>query len=1210
MQIQGLTLVNQVDRRLLGWWTTRLLNKNNKVFLISRMSTAPVDSLKNKTPKKKRRNDYILPKTRKPSPDYRRLGPWVLQNNIDLSKLPQKKVEVDNAFLGNESSLKTFAIRWFNGIRKTMDELRRREGIDETGKGRKKAKTPANIASRSDLSHTRSAEDRQAQIEDKTIFFANKGYYGTPLPLIPDIRSAIVSEGKIGELLSALGVSKRFERYVTLKQGPNKRSNRYLTIQYERLIHSIDGSFVKGDHENMSHIHWTHNFYKLTDPDSKNIKIDETLISKKGKVKPKWESLKLHLWRKYKDDLIKYKALKSLNMDVKKPIWEGPFMEDDFNNINSPQLKLKPESNHIINNTKYKKTLRKKSRKYWGIANQLLKSSLAFRMALIKKSLGRKGRWFHRDISFYELKDLCYNYQLIVNKFQSNVKVVRKWINKEMRDGTYKWRPLGTSPYHWRVYTRGLNNLLEVFIAGSWPNNQHGYKTGRGVHTVWRQVLQTVVHAKYILEFDFTGFFNTVRIEAVGTVLSRCLVPKYMIAHIVNLCSVDVENIKIPDMKKLIKTGKKTNNPWVDAWVKTEYIHKFREGYRSIGLGQGFALSPLLSVLTLVVLEDLEKQGIKHLLYADDGLFYSDENHDFLKIAQDLLDKYNIGAHFSLKKCSKVKEDGKWLTKLKLVGLEFDPFADTLSAATRNGATLELKIGALGYFEETTPESETYSQSTEELVESLKKDELKKKFEVIEESDHNNWSHTNHRLFTRYERVFLENTISQTWKDLQYKKLALIAYNTIMNRFKNYNSYTLAEASRDLPSALPDMIAPIRLLKNIDKQYVFELAKAYELSLGVSFPWDILERSFIDNLYWMNLTTSGKEFEELFAQRLKRHLMFESVAYLIRIAKTKLEINPLPQSFNNTTTSGIDLTIKNLKRFHSLSYVPESLKHHIKDGSIKLGEWYKTTINEIDISKFPLDLVALIKSGKGALGYTQVNYHNLWRDPAFATFIARMFQDSLRSGIIKQNFRLTQNKEVITLMTVINRYVGRQGLNELMGDNNRLDIFNSTSFTAHMLQKMMMVWSKTMKGDKRFQGTKSNIDYAYWDILNKIANRRCTLLAGPLKKITQTFEEVNGVMILKKSKVTTPKPPKKITLKSAKFLLVPYPVQVTWKDKRTRDHLRNKFKDVKSLPLSAITRSSITEHEASSTVRMGYQSGWMIDKFPKSCWDTFCKKKR
>ncbi len=270
----------------------------------------------------------------------------------------------------------------------------------------------------------------------------------------------------MGLLLEVFGIVKKFERRVTLHQGPNKRSNRYLVHQYTRLIKSIDGTMLKGDKSTMSNVVWQYDFYRLSSP----------------------------------------------NADL----------------TNSQ-----------------KKILRKKARTYWGIANQLIRKSLAFRIAVLKKSLGKTGRWFHRDFDIRELFEFNRDYQKISEKFDSQVKIKRTWICTEQRDGSFKVRPLGISPYPWRIFTRGVNNMLETFISGSWPDNQHGYKSGRGVHTVWNQVLRTVIKAKYIIEFDFTGFFNTVRAEAVGDVLNRMFVPKYMCAYLVNMSTTEVKNISV-----------------------------------------------------------------------------------------------------------------------------------------------------------------------------------------------------------------------------------------------------------------------------------------------------------------------------------------------------------------------------------------------------------------------------------------------------------------------------------------------------------------------------------------------------------------------------------------------------------------------------------------------------------------------------------------
>jgi hypothetical protein len=127
----------------------------------------------------------------------------------------------------------------------------------------------AKFMSRTDLSRFHDKLSRADLIKDKSICFSNKGFYGTPLPLIPDVRKTEVSQGIVGTLLEALGVGKKFERVVTLSQGPNKRLNRYLVYQYTRLIKSIDGTLVRGDVNKASHVIWKYNFYKLSDPSLK-----------------------------------------------------------------------------------------------------------------------------------------------------------------------------------------------------------------------------------------------------------------------------------------------------------------------------------------------------------------------------------------------------------------------------------------------------------------------------------------------------------------------------------------------------------------------------------------------------------------------------------------------------------------------------------------------------------------------------------------------------------------------------------------------------------------------------------------------------------------------------------------------------------------------------------------------------------------------------
>jgi hypothetical protein len=151
--------------------------------------------------------------------------------------------------------------------------------------GKNIGKKPAIIVSRSNLSRARPQAERAKLLADKTVHFGNKGYFGTPLPLIPDIRKSEVSDGVIGILLEALGVAKKFDQRVTLHQGPNKRLNRYLVFQYKRLIKSIGGTTVKGNNITPAHTVWPYNFYELSNPRGKVLLTSKERKELRGKVR-------------------------------------------------------------------------------------------------------------------------------------------------------------------------------------------------------------------------------------------------------------------------------------------------------------------------------------------------------------------------------------------------------------------------------------------------------------------------------------------------------------------------------------------------------------------------------------------------------------------------------------------------------------------------------------------------------------------------------------------------------------------------------------------------------------------------------------------------------------------------------------------------------------------------------------------------------------
>lgn len=61
------------------------------------------------------------------------------------------------------------------------------------------------------------------------------------------------------------------------------------------------------------------------------------------------------------------------------------------------------------------------------------------------------------------------------------------------------------------------------------------------------------------------------KLESVSRHLERFGVPKYVAAHLLNLCTSDVKNVSEADLLTY-------TDSWKAAWPKYEYIHKFREG--------------------------------------------------------------------------------------------------------------------------------------------------------------------------------------------------------------------------------------------------------------------------------------------------------------------------------------------------------------------------------------------------------------------------------------------------------------------------------------------------------------------------------------------------------------------------------------------------------------------------------------------------------
>jgi hypothetical protein len=98
-------------------------------------------------------------------------------------------------------------------------------------------------------------------------------------------------------------------------------------------------------------------------------------------------------------------------------------------------------------------------------------------------------------------------------------------------------------------------------------------------------------------------------------------------------------------------------NSYRRDWNKHEFLHKYRDGWRNRGFPQGGSLSPLLSILPLILIEE-NKSSVKSISYCDDGILYGDESKDLLALLQELFDSNEVGVKVHPEKSGWIRKDG------------------------------------------------------------------------------------------------------------------------------------------------------------------------------------------------------------------------------------------------------------------------------------------------------------------------------------------------------------------------------------------------------------------------------------------------------------------------------------------------------------------------------------------------------------------------
>jgi hypothetical protein len=698
-----------------------------------------------------------------------------------------------------------------------------------------------------------------------------------------------------------------------------------------------------------------------------------------------------------------------------------------------------------------RKAWRKSARIFWAIAYNLMINSAAFRVVQITSVLGKKGRWYHRDISVAKL--LMYNrsYLKIVKKFRTDMPVRRKWI-----PSTGKWRPLGISPIAWRIYTKGLAAFLSVFLANSWPKNQHGYTKGRGVQTAWVTILTDVLKSRNIFEFDLVGYFNNITHSCVVRQLARFQVPKHVIMLLVELSCGEVTGISIKELLECMEI-QETSTGWKDRsafstfqedWKKHEYLHKYRNGWRNRGFPQGGSLSPLLSILPIILLDESD---VKSVSYCDDGIVHGEESRDLLKILQEIFDSNQAGVIVHPEKSGWVRKDGIWLKKLKFVGLLYDPFEDRLSACTRKGSVLPMELDEVGLL---SKEADTF---TEILSEATRHDGAKPDFSDCP------WDPLVERtgivgeIMTGLCRKWGYVTPHEeyvNWNKWHFYKIILWVVESDHSSLPTTEYRFLANDS--------GMWQYFRNIWKVDvklaREMLVDLDSFLVLSISWIDLWEIIEKELQVSKYSYGKTLGeGQDLKKADSAKSTMELNVELLVW---------HKNMIGNKIKEMLDDGTDLDLGKLSA-----------------GDVRL---FKLEPHSALASALPESLLhtAVKHNWEVTLFLSRIGWRNMVDSRHFGLLISRLFIGSFHSVKVKQNFALEY--EPNSLVDAGYKVTCKRDWAKLLHAERGLNVFNSTTVYSYVLAQLIGFWDRA--SPKWFR-KHVQVERAWWNYYKQFATR-------------------------------------------------------------------------------------------------------------------------
>jgi hypothetical protein len=379
-----------------------------------------------------------------------------------------------------------------------------------------------------------------------------------------------------------------------------------------------------------------------------------------------------------------------------------------------PELTLKEYQNQAINRyiehqvIRLKKLRDTKPKIYWWTAFTILKRSNSFRVL----GINHVFKNWHRNYPLNFIIGVNRMCSTIINKLHLTVHTNRVYIPK----GEKGYRPLGVPKPEWRLYLHMLQQFITFFVQNKLDEGQHGFMPKRGTLTAWKSFFEQKIHEKkWIYEYDFTSYFDSVSLQRIMEQLHRWECPDWMIIQLYLLnrnTPILPKERKLDEERLILKASDDAKQRILKYYYLTSHFFRwfsdqfpdwmtdemweYRQMYFEEGLGeteykltalergvsQGTATGPILANILMDnwVKPIWHKSGyIKTLAYADDSISYCDE--EFIRYPEE-----DSGIEINEKKSGWVKKDGIWIKPLKFLGMTFD--GKTFKGETRKGSNL------------------------------------------------------------------------------------------------------------------------------------------------------------------------------------------------------------------------------------------------------------------------------------------------------------------------------------------------------------------------------------------------------------------------------------------------------------------------------------------------------------------------------------------